>query len=68
MQLATALRGWKAGGKWIREPGNLPTPGSIRRDARTLATGPTITLVLGGARGAANPRWPNDWRPTWVVR
>jgi adenosyl cobinamide kinase/adenosyl cobinamide phosphate guanylyltransferase len=48
--MATALRGWKAGGKWIREPGNLPTPGWIRRDARTLKAGPTVTLVLGGAR------------------
>ncbi len=49
--MATALRGWKAGGEWIREPGNLPAPGSFRRDARTLAAPQsTITLVLGGAR------------------
>jgi len=48
--MATALRGGKAGGKWIRKSGNLPIPGPDRRFARTLNAAPTITLVLGGAR------------------
>ena len=48
--MATAPRGWKAGRKWIREPGDLPAPAGSGGTRGRWQQNPGVTLVLGGAR------------------